>query len=95
MAIAVEGLHRYDDFLAAVVKEAGGWTLGDPFEIECDAVVLVTQRVSDERLFLELTTPKVVASARSTPSAWRRATGCGARTCRRSTTPSRPASVSR
>jgi dimethylamine/trimethylamine dehydrogenase len=38
--------------------EAGGLrgetTLGDPFEIECDAVVLVTQRVSDERLFLEL-----------------------------------------
>ncbi len=38
--------------------EAGGvrgeTTLGDPFEIECDAVVLVTQRVSDERLFLEL-----------------------------------------
>ena len=32
----------------------GETTLGDPFEIECDAVVLVTQRVSDERLFLEL-----------------------------------------
>ena len=32
----------------------GETTLGDPFEIECDAVVLVTQRVSDERLFLGL-----------------------------------------
>ncbi|HEY7259146.1 MAG TPA: FAD-dependent oxidoreductase, partial [Gaiellales bacterium] len=32
----------------------GETTLGDPFEIECDAVVLVTQRVSDERLFLDL-----------------------------------------
>src|SRR6476469_2449651 len=32
----------------------GETTLGDPFEVDCDAVVLVTQRVSDERLFLEL-----------------------------------------
>jgi dimethylamine/trimethylamine dehydrogenase len=32
----------------------GETALGDPFEIECDAVVLVTQRVSDERLFLDL-----------------------------------------
>jgi dimethylamine/trimethylamine dehydrogenase len=32
----------------------GQTTLGDPFEIECDAVVLVTQRVSDEQLFLDL-----------------------------------------
>jgi dimethylamine/trimethylamine dehydrogenase len=32
----------------------GKTTLGDAFEIECDAVVLVTQRVSDERLFLDL-----------------------------------------
>jgi len=32
----------------------GQTALGDPFEIECDAVVLVTQRVSDERLFLAL-----------------------------------------
>jgi dimethylamine/trimethylamine dehydrogenase len=32
----------------------GETALGDPFELEGDAVVLVTQRVSDERLFLEL-----------------------------------------
>jgi dimethylamine/trimethylamine dehydrogenase len=32
----------------------GQTALGDSFEIECDAVVLVTQRVSDERLFLDL-----------------------------------------
>ena len=45
---------------AVSAVDAGGvrgeTTLGDPFEIECDAVVLVTQRVSDERLFLELGT---------------------------------------
>ena len=27
---------------------------GDPFELECDGVVLVTQRISDERLYLDL-----------------------------------------
>ena len=47
---------RADCAVSAV--EAGGvrgeTTLGDAFEVECDAVVLVTQRVSDERLFLEL-----------------------------------------
>ena len=45
---------------AVSAVDAGGvrgeTTLGDPFEIECDAVVLVTQRLSDERLFLELGT---------------------------------------
>jgi dimethylamine/trimethylamine dehydrogenase len=47
---------RAEQYVAAI--EPGGLrgetALGDPFEIECDAVVLVTQRVSDERLFLDL-----------------------------------------
>jgi dimethylamine/trimethylamine dehydrogenase len=37
----------------------GETDLGDPFEIACDAVVLVTQRVSREALYLDVRGPRV------------------------------------